>query len=49
MRSALRLLTVALFGIGIFGYISVVGSLIEQSIALPRLFRDIDTRWRYFG
>jgi hypothetical protein len=35
-------LTVALFGVGIFGYISVVGSLIGQAVVLAYLW-GIDT------
>ncbi len=41
---------VGLFGIGSFGYMGIVGSVLEQTVVLPRVFKkDIDSRWRYFG
>jgi hypothetical protein len=39
-----------LFAVGAFGYMSFVGSVLDQTVVLPRLFKkDIETRWRYFG
>lgn len=39
-----------LFAFGTFWYMSIVGSVLEQTVVLPRLFKkDIESRWRYFG
>jgi hypothetical protein len=38
------------FAFGNFGYMIMVGSVLEQTVVLPRLFnKDIESRWRYFG
>jgi hypothetical protein len=41
---------VAVFGFGAFGYMGMVGLVLEQTVVLPRIFKkDIESRWRYFG
>jgi hypothetical protein len=38
------------FAFGNFWYMSIVGSVLEQTVVMPRLSRkDIESRWRYFG
>lgn len=38
-----------LFAGGTFGYMSIVMGVLEQTVVLPRFFKDIESRWRYFG
>lgn len=41
---------VAVFGISTFGYMGIVGSVLEQTVVMPRIVKkDLESRWRYFG
>jgi hypothetical protein len=38
-----------LFAGGTFGYMSFAIGILEQTVVRQGLFKDIETRWRYFG